>query len=102
MVVVVRPEQRHVSPRLADDVRGERVPYEGAPEQVACRRRADRRVHEPVVGDVVVVADHVGGHVGEQATNLRHLASELVEDGLGAEELEPGLFERPLAGLVVP
>ena len=52
------------------------------------------RVHEPVVGDVVVVADHVGGDVGEQATNLRHLAAELVEDGLGAEELEPGLLER--------
>ena len=88
----LRPAARVVPPRLHHGVGGEAVADDVHAQRPREHALAPLTAEVPVVGDLVVVADHVGRHVRERAPHARQA---------GAEPARPPLeeFRRPvLAG----
>jgi hypothetical protein len=72
----LRKAARVVAPRLHHGVGGEAVADDVHAQRAREHAFAPLAAEVPVVGDLVVVADHVGGHVRERAPYARQPGAE--------------------------
>ena len=88
---------RHVAPVLAQRIGHQRVLRHAQAERMAVQRLAGVARHVPVVGDLVVVADHVAGDVGQHPAHVLQVLAEQRE--LGRFRVMPDIVAllRPLA-----
>ena len=90
---------RVVAPALEHRVGDQSVAHDGPAQRRRQHPVAPDRAQVPVVGDLVVVEDHVRGDVGQGAAHLRQAVADLLDHGaLGAERVAllraVGLHER--------